>query len=716
MGRGSEEIVEEKAMKRKGMQAMDLNEIFASFPDQDPNEPDWRTPNDFYMQEAEQLRRDVVRDYLRSLPGVGDSLADAIIKQLGIKRLAEIDEDPNKLLEIELPGINPQTLQDLSESWDELREEYPAFEMDRAVARKLLELSYDGKFRLYKRWYKGSPKLVETPEKTCPGMSDAGMMLSQAIEDGERIAVFCDYDVDGVTAGEVFRRGVEPYGAKLHYGWADADSGFGLTEDFVREAAKKNCKVLVTLDCGSAEVDNVKLAQDLGMKVVVVDHHQVADNPAEFHLNPQLYDPPSSESTGAQLSWKLAAAVQIAEDGSTRKDHWNETMYLAGMGCMADMGSLVLPENRSFIWSAHDEVPLGVRALAEELGENPEIPGHAISTQACMNLPKRTNSVRAEDVAKLLASQSEEEAKPLVKKLSSSYRKAKKAREKMVEEVLAKTGRAEWNNDGTVTRPEPEKFVSSYILAETEYVGYTGPVASSLSRATAKPAIIFAPKGKNEFGEEIYKFSSRNDSGVRHALGELLEMEEMRAACTITSKNEKGEVIKKPSLGGHPQVVSGSCTKENIDRVLEVIDSWANSKGRDGSQFFPPPYTGADAYPVERKVVGERIAAIEKQSARLGPFSKQKQLAAPRRKGKEDKEFTNRPLEISTFATLSKLKKDPENPGWLAGFITLDNGEKREVRFPEDVDDAPVGEEVEWILRMGGSGPYFLRRFARTRR
>lgn len=633
-------------------QAMDMEQIFASI-DFVAAGPDWRVPNEFYLEEARQFIR----------PGT--------------------------------PG---------------------GIELDQAIALRLLKLDYEGDFNQYRRWYNGSRSLIQPPAKTCPGMMDAGSLLADTIDRGEKIAVFCDYDVDGTTAGETFRRGLAPYGAKLHYGWADAQQGFGLTNEFVEQAAKEGCKVLVTLDCGSGQADQVALAQKLGMKVIVVDHHHVAENPAEFHLNPNLSNPPTSHNTGAQLAWKLAAAVQIAEEGNTREEHWETPVQLAGMGCLADMGSVVLPENRAFFWSAHEHPPAGVRALAAALEEDPELPGGMISTQACMNLPKRTSKVSAKDIGALLACETEEEAAPLVEKLVAAYEEAKPVKEEMQKRAIAEIGEADWSGD-EVKRPQPDKFFAAVTFDEyPEYAGYTGPVATKLSRTAAKPAVVFCYKGTDEHGQELYKFSTRDESGTSsHVhIGELIENEAMQKACTIKKADESGQVVERPVVGGHQDVISGTCTKEQVETVISVMEEWAAEKGgKDGKKFWSRPWDGPEAFLSERRVSGARLTAIEEQAKRLGPFSKRQQLASRLVKGREPKMASNREPEISVVGSLTELEPDPENDRFLAGELILDNGARREIRFPKDIEERPVGKMCEWVLKISGrpNEPYYLRNF-----
>jgi single-stranded DNA-specific DHH superfamily exonuclease len=631
-------------------QGMDIDSIFAQFAaPPEEQEPDWRLPNEFFTVEAQQF-----------------CSAGA-------------------------PG---------------------GLQIDPAVALRLLKLDYEGNFHAYRRWYQGDKSLIAPPEKTVPGMLEAGQELAKAIDRGDKIAVFCDYDVDGTAAGEVLRRGLEAYQPDLLYGRAEVETGFGLTNEFVQHAADSGAKMLITLDCGSGQADQIALAQKLGMKVIVVDHHEVADNPAEYHLNPQLYDPPSSHNTGAQLSWKLAAAVQQAKENKTRAEHWQTPLQLAGMGCLADMGSVVLPENRAFFWAAHEHPSEGVRALAKELEEDPETPGQMVRTQAVLNLPKRTSKITGDDVAAILAAKSPEEAKPYVDKALQVYEEAQPAKEAMQKEALSQTGEAEVSEDGEVNRSKEDELFAVAVLEDyQEFAGYTGPVASNISRKTKKPGVVFAYKGVDEHGQKLYKFSSRDESTLNqeHKLGQLIQDEPMRSACTIKVEDQDGHVKEVPVLGGHAEVVSGVCTEDKLPEVVKAMEGWAERKsGKNNNRFYKPPWDGPDAFLSERKVSGDRLADIEKQAARLGPFSRQKQLSAPQQKGKQDRLANNSELQISVVGELSLGELDPDNDAWRLGELKLDNGQTRSIHYPADAKDHS-GSPREWVLRVSGGGEYWLR-------
>jgi len=445
------------------------------------------------------------------------------------------------------------------------------------------------------------------------------------------------------------------------------------------------------------------------MKVIVVDHHNASENPAEFHLNPKLHDPPSSLNTGAQLSWKLAEAVQIAQEGIGRDEHAEEALNLAGMGCKADMESVALHENRAFFWGENEKPVPGVRALATALEEDPENPGGLILTQAVLNLPKRTPTVSAADIGALLACENAEQAKPIVEKLVGQYEKAKPARRAMLDRAVAEVGVAEWGDD-SVQRPNPDRMIEKVIIDDwAEYAGYSGPVAQSVASKAYKPAAIFVHKGADEHGQDLYKFSTRNAGTKKDILiGALIDNPAMREACQVKKENEAGEIVEGPSLGGHANVVSGTCTRENLPKVQAAMEDWAQGIGE--KKFFSER-TQSSEYMTERRVPGSRLAAIEQQASRLGPFGMGPQVIEAPRRGQATRETYHMPMKISVVGAISETTADPDNPNFNCAELTLDNGDRREVRFPAD-EEAPVGRMCEWILKVDGSkSPYYLRKF-----
>jgi len=134
--------------------------------------------------------------------------------------------------------------------------------------------------------------LIRPTEETLPGAEAAAAELLGYIERGDKIAVFGDYDPDGTCSSALFHQACTECGAAPdQLMWEYASGGFGLTEDYVRQAHAEGAKLLVTVDCGSSQLDEVALAQELGMKVLIIDHHDAhPSNTADHHLNPSFYN------------------------------------------------------------------------------------------------------------------------------------------------------------------------------------------------------------------------------------------------------------------------------------------------------------------------------------------------------------------------------------------------------------------------------------------
>lgn len=342
------------------------------------------------------------------------------------------------------------------------------YSVDVAVGVALLK-NANGDFKRTYAFYQPTDRaLVPKPEQVMPGMMAAGKTIHDTALRGEKIAIFGDYDPDGTTGVETLRRAVAAYATGEDQILVRHARGgrFGLTVEFVREAAEAGATLLITVDCGSADVKQVAYAQSLGMKVIVVDHHlaeeDLADpsknNPADHHLNPQLTG--TSELTGSPLAWHLGRALHHAAGGSVPDDYYAAPMFLAGFGLQADRGRLDTLEHRSLIWSPqllHGDraVPIGMVVLAELLAADPVInsedlvkdPNNRVIIAAAMNASKRFEDASADEVGLMLSSRNRPAALPHAQRILSDYKKVKRARAAITEEILLPSLQAQIDAD-----------------------------------------------------------------------------------------------------------------------------------------------------------------------------------------------------------------------------------------------------------------------------
>lgn len=203
------------------------------------------------------------------------------------------------------------------------------------------------------------------------GMDKAVRLIREAVAAGEKIIVYGDYDVDGVCATSIMLETLRELGAEPDFRIPSRHGeGYGLNCDAVREIAQTH-KLLITVDCGVTNHEEVKLAQMLGMTVIVTDHHQLADtpSPADAVLNPLMGEYPFRRLCGAGVALKLTQALLGMEAVMRRID-------LAALATVADIVPLI-DENRIIVREGlrlmADSQRPGLRALIQVSDVHPPV-------------------------------------------------------------------------------------------------------------------------------------------------------------------------------------------------------------------------------------------------------------------------------------------------------------------------------------------------------
>ena len=205
-----------------------------------------------------------------------------------------------------------------------------------------------------------------------PGMAETVSILRSAIASGQTILVYGDYDADGVCATSILLETLHEEGASLAYRIPSRHTeGYGLNAEAVREIAQK-AQVLITVDCGISNVEEVALAKELGLTVIVTDHHQPPEilPAADVVMDPFLGDYPFSGLCGAGVALKICQALQGMAGVEKRLD-------LAAIATVADVVPLQ-DENRIIVREGlariADTARPGLRALLKSAG-GPEAGG-----------------------------------------------------------------------------------------------------------------------------------------------------------------------------------------------------------------------------------------------------------------------------------------------------------------------------------------------------
>ncbi|MCA9472264.1 MAG: single-stranded-DNA-specific exonuclease RecJ [Nitrospirales bacterium] len=319
-------------------------------------------------------------------------------------------------------------------------------------------------------------------------MADMGRAvdrLHHAIERQEKICCYGDYDVDGISATSLYLSFLRPLGAVVGYYIPDRQrEGYGLNEEAVCRLAKEGVKVLVTVDCGTSCHKEVRLAQELGLDVIITDHHQIlGPHPEAFaFLNPQRADCryPFKGLCSGGLAFKVASSycsryVDADVDVAALSD-------LAALATLADMVPLQ-DENRVLVRHGLNQMGDNARTGVDALKKSAGISGSVSEGMVAFRLAPMINAAgrlaHARLGVDLLTSESPQEALAVAQQLANLNNQRRELEQESVEEAIEMI-------DESVT---PSALV---VGSRRWHVGVVGIVASRLVERFARPAIVVA--------------------------------------------------------------------------------------------------------------------------------------------------------------------------------------------------------------------------------
>ena len=382
------------------------------------------------------------------------------------------------------------------------------------------------------------------PEENDPfqlrGIHRAVARIRQAIRQKERIVVYGDFDADGVAATALLTQTISSLGGQAWpYIPHRADEGYGLHREALERLTQEGCRLLITVDCGVRSIDEVRYARQLGLEVIITDHHSPPPElpPALAVVNPKREDCPYPFKglSGTGVAFKLAQALLKVErrvplfshpfprdpfgTGSRRdRDTFvrkstpleeEELLDLVALGTITDLSPL-LGENRSLVQRGlstlnHSPRP-GIRALSATLK------GGTITSQTIGYVlgPRLNAAGRLGDAMasyRLLITSSSAEAQELALELEERNRQRKDLTLQVLEEARKQI-------EGQESEP--------ILIAQGEGFpcGVVGLVASRLSEEFYRPAVVI------ELGEEESRGSARSipEFDITKALDECRDL------------------------------------------------------------------------------------------------------------------------------------------------------------------------------------------------
>ena len=368
-----------------------------------------------------------------------------------------------------------------------------------------------------------------------PGMQKTVDLLKDAVAGKKTILVYGDYDADGVCASSILLETLHEEGASLAYRIPSRHTeGYGLNADAVREIAQK-AQILITVDCGVSNVEEVALAKELGLTVIITDHHQPPEilPEADVVMDPLLGDYPCPDLCGAGVALKICQALQGMAGVEKRLD-------LAAIATVADVVPL-RDENRiivreglrrmehtsrpglkAMLAASETRTPLSADDLGFRIGPRLNAAGRLGDAKLGVHLLLTADEAKAANIAAMLE-------------------EANRARQRFEREMTA----------SAVSQLSLEALADAHVIlvsGEDWNPGLIGLTAGRLCERFHLPAIALSVHGDTAVG------SCRSIPGI--------SIYRMLAACE--------DLLER--FGGHEQAAGLTVKTENIPLLRERLE------------------------------------------------------------------------------------------------------------------------------------------------
>lgn len=330
-----------------------------------------------------------------------------------------------------------------------------------------------------------------------PDMEKAVDRIWKALLSGERILVFGDYDVDGVTSTALLTKVLQGLGGVVsRYIPHRIDDGYGLGREVLEQClAQYQPDLIVTVDCGTGSVEAVEAARAAGVDVIVTDHHEAGHTVAKAHalVNPKLGDSRDLHTlAGVGVAFKLChALVKVGRRrniaAGARLD-MRSLMHLVALGTVADMVPLV-GENRILarygIAVLNKRLSPGIDVLARKAGVQQSMTSYHIGFVLGPRINAAGRMHSPETALNLLLAQSRREAEPLADVLEAANRQRQAIEQRILEEAVEEI------------EPQYDPGVAGVLVVARRswHPGVVGIVASRLVRRYHRPAIVISIGG-----------------------------------------------------------------------------------------------------------------------------------------------------------------------------------------------------------------------------
>ena len=405
-----------------------------------------------------------------------------------------------------------------------------------------------------------SPSLsaIGMPEEDAWGV--AARRVARAVKDGERIGVFGDYDTDGITSAAVLYLALSNYTDSLTVGLPTRQTGYGLLEPYVRDLFAEGVNLLITADCGISNRREVALANDLGMEVIVTDHHIPPEDPPDTAvtvLDPKLWNQ-DDPLAGVGVAWKFAWAIARELGDSDGRKRLGRLLDLVSVGTVVDIAPLV-GDNRALAHMGLKHINRGLvaggaRPGIEALVKVAGVRGELDEGDLGWRLGPRINSIgrikNPRPALDLLLTQNRREALRIASLLNQLNAERQRRTSYAVERAM--------------TEVDPEQDFK--VVVTEEAGGLAGLIAGRVAGANGRPAAILTRRVDDSYGGSARAGDTDVDLygalyAVRHLMGEW---------------------------GGHRKAAGLSVKPGNLDAFVAGVNEEVRAQEKENPEIFVP--------------------------------------------------------------------------------------------------------------------------------
>lgn len=449
------------------------------------------------------------------------------------------------------------------------------------------------------------------PPRGLPNLEQAVSVLEEKIRDGRLIRIVGDYDIDGVCSTYILYRALQRVGALADYEIPDRiRDGYGINELIIEAAAADGVDTILTCDNGIAAVDQIARAKELGLTVIITDHHDILQvdgkemvPPADVIVNPKLASStyPFKELCGAVVAYKLVQVLY--ETYQIPRKEWEELLEFAAIATVGDVMRLQ-DENRIIVKEGLKRLPqttcIGLRKLIEKNNldiENLSAYHIGFVIGPCLNAGGRLQSAKL--ALSMLLSTEEAKADQIAREL----KELNDTRKEMTREAVLHA--AEQVED----RYMDDKVLVVYLPGCHESLA--GIIAGRLRERYHKPSFVLTKS------EEGVKGSGRSIEGYPM-------FERLAQVKHLLTK-----------FGGHPMAAGLSLNEENTDRLRMELNQ---KSGLTAEDFIPKIWIDV---PMPIEYITE-------------PLVKELELLEPFGQGNEKPQFAQKHVHIRSVRVMGK--------------------------------------------------------------